>query len=360
MLIRLMLRAGKRTARLYYPASEDVQQSIKDHALKTSISSQSRYYNQLDRYKTRFSQTQFFANQQNIAQNTSAKNTEQQKAAMLANIDAHKDFFTPAQINSFKAGVDKNISDAVLEFQRQQVWDAALASATDVDGIVDWQKVLQFLNQPKNTKGVSPKEVDGLIENANTQYRVQTAVTDKPEYWKMLREITKNPQESQRQELIDLAEQGKLEETDRKYLEGKLDSKDDPLKTPRAQLYFNSLDTLFDKRETDDEQRLNYDIANEKLVQFFETTKTPTAKQAAEFYDNLISEEVSSIADKVFDFYKGYYQYISGYKAYKLWKERGEKEAMPEPATLADFEDTVRLLDEEDAKVYYEKWKNKW
>lgn len=36
-----------------------------------------------------------------------------------------------------------------------------------------------------------------------------------------------------------------------------------------------------------------------------------------------------------------------------------EKE-IPEPKTLTEFEDTVLLLDEEEAKAYYEKWKNKW
>ena len=33
---------------------------------------------------------------------------------------------------------------------------------------------------------------------------------------------------------------------------------------------------------------------------------------------------------------------------------------LPEPMSLTEFEDTVRELDEEEAKTYYEKWKDKW
>ncbi len=36
------------------------------------------------------------------------------------------------------------------------------------------------------------------------------------------------------------------------------------------------------------EERLNYDISNEKLIQFFKDNPKATAKQAAEFYDELI------------------------------------------------------------------------
>lgn len=38
----------------------------------------------------------------------------------------------------------------------------------------------------------------------------------------------------------------------------------------------------------------------------------------------------------------------------------GIKEELSGPGTLVEFEDNVRLLDEKEAKAYYEKWKDKW
>jgi len=37
-----------------------------------------------------------------------------------------------------------------------------------------------------------------------------------------------------------------------------------------------------------------------------------------------------------------------------------EEEGLPEPTTVKEFEDNVRLLDDEEARAYYEKWKDKW
>lgn len=311
--------------------TEDVQQSIKDHALKTELSSQSRYYNQLDRYKTRFSQNQFFVNQQQIAQNTSPDKIDQQKAAMLANIESYKDFFTPNQIESFKAAVDKNISAAALEFQRQELWETALASAIDIEGNVDWQTVLSFLNQPKNTKGVSPDEVDRLVENANTQYRIQTAVTDKPTYWDMLRKITKNPDEVTEDEIADKVGKGLTTNDYEKFMKIKED-KANPLKTPRAQIYMDLLADLY----TDEEiTPLEYDQKYTQLIEFMESK--PTAQQAAAFWEEQMNPVAAKLADKVFDFYREYYKYISGYKAYE--KLRGEpKEGEEDLTNMTDEE----------------------
>jgi len=221
-------------------------------------------------------------------------------------------------------------------------------------------EALTLINQIPRTAITEP-ERNGLIAQRERQEEIATATTDPMVRWRILREITDNPKMVTDDYLESNIKPDGISVTDAEQLRKIRDDKDNPLKTPRAQLYFNSLDALFDERETDAEDRVKYDIANEKLVQFFETTKTPTAKQAAEFYDELISEEVGGILDSVFDFYKGYYKYISGYKAYELWKERGRKGEMPEPETIDEFESIVNSIeDEEEAKAYYEKWKDKW
>lgn len=200
-------------------------------------------------------------------------------------------------------------------------------------------EALTLINQIPRT-AITETERNGLIRQRERQEEIATATTDPMVRWKILREITDNPKMVTDDYLESNIGPNKLSVNDAEQLRKIRDDEDNPLKTPRAQLYFNSLDKLFDERETDDEQRLKYDIANEKLVQFFETTKTPTAKQAAEFYDELISEETSDLIDKVFGFYKGYYKYLSGYKAYEILKKRVEKEGQTKkltPETASQF-----------------------
>lgn len=58
------------------------------------------------------------------------------------------------------------------------------------------------------------------------------------------------------------------------------------------------------------------------------------------------------------EFWKTYKRYWPAHRLYKyLTKE--EKE-LHEPMSLTEFEDNVSSMDEEEAKAYYEKWKDKW
>jgi len=95
--------------------NEDVAQSIELYAKGSQITSQANHFAELEKHKLKYAQTQFFINQQQITTHINPENIEQQKAAMLTNIESYKDFFTPAQINSFKQTVDNNLSEGLIE-----------------------------------------------------------------------------------------------------------------------------------------------------------------------------------------------------------------------------------------------------
>lgn len=156
--------------------NEDVKQSINAHALKTEVSSQSRYYNQLDRHKTRFAQTQFYENQQIIANGN--EDDEQKQAAMLANIEANNDFFTPAQVNAFKAGVGKEIAVA-----QHNAYLEAVAFTTRRLPLDD---ALKYINEIPRTK-ITEAERNGLLNQRNFE-----AAQQKLEYDQQLEKIEIN------------------------------------------------------------------------------------------------------------------------------------------------------------------------
>lgn len=81
---------------------------------------------------------------------------------------------TPAQ-------ADSDFNKAMSDWLKTSVWNAAIKQAT-IDDQVIWGQVLSYLNQPKNTKGLPGDAVDSLVENAQTQHRIQTAITDQPTY----------------------------------------------------------------------------------------------------------------------------------------------------------------------------------
>jgi len=140
----------------------EVSQAITDHALKTEISSQSKYYNELDFHKTRFAQAKFFENQNTIAQGINSGNAEQKKAAMLANIDANKDFFTPAQANSLKAGIENDINKIITENEHTAYLEA-VAVATRGLPLDD---ALKYINKIPRTK-ITEAERNGLLSQRN-------------------------------------------------------------------------------------------------------------------------------------------------------------------------------------------------
>lgn len=180
-------------------------------------------------------------------------------------------------------------------------------------------------------------------------------------YWPLLRRVTADPKGVTEQEIAKLVGKG-LTTKDYTELNRIREAKDEPLKTPRAQLYFNSLDALYDERETDAEQRVKYDIANEKLMQFFTDNPKATVKQAAEFYDELVSPAVLSLFDRFGKMLRPkestpFWRHFGTTEEAALAREKTKKE----PGSIKEFNDMVSSIeDEEEAKKYYEKWKDKW
>jgi len=77
-----------------------------------------------------------------------------------------------------KAGrIDK--SDAIrilaqtrLEANRRQLWNNA-TGAIRPDGEIDWSEAIKWFSKAENIKGIDPKVIDSLLEDAGTQFRWQ-------------------------------------------------------------------------------------------------------------------------------------------------------------------------------------------
>lgn len=163
--------------------------------------------------------------------------------------------------------------------------------------------------------------VKRLEAEAKRQKEIEFATHNPSVYWKLLRKVTADPKSVDEPELAAAVGPDSITTDDYKELNRIRESKDTPLKTPRAQLYFNSLDALYEDRDTDDEERMKWDVSNEKLVQFFNTNPNVTAKQAAEFYDDLISEDVEGILNRAFNLWLQSPFGILGRKALGVEKE---------------------------------------
>ena len=248
------------------------------------------------------------------------------------------------------------VEDNATIYQRQKV----INSAHEAAKLMPFKEAIGYLN---DLKGVTTPERNDLIARRKRQNEIETATRDSETYWKLLRRVMNDPKSVTEPEVAVAVKPNSITTDDYKEIMGIKDAVDDPLKTPRAQLYFNSLNALFAERETDAEERLNYDIANEKLMQFFKDNPKVSAKQAAEFYDELISPEVEGILDRVWNVFR----FVSplgatveaGLKVKELLKAK--EGGLSEPKTLEEFNITVSgIEDEEEAKAYYEKWKYKW
>jgi len=154
-------------------------------------------------------------------------------------------------------------------------------------------------------------------------------------YWKLLRQVTADPESITENEIADRVFKD-IAPKDYKELVGIWESKDSPLKTPRAKAYFERLDELYSGREMPGEegaeQMLKWDIANEKLVQFFKDNPKANANQVAEFYADIAGEEVNDILGKVWDFYIEEFKHAglpAAYRAYEMLtgKKKPEKKA---------------------------------
>jgi len=116
---------------------------------------------------------------------------------------------------------------------------------------------------------------------------------------------------------------------------------------------------------------LNYlDLTNE-FEEYLTTNPDATDEQINDKVDTLTKPYIE---EKTKGFLEWFGRLLRPKETTPFWRHLGttEEEALArkktkagvieenEPKTLSEFEETVGLLDEEEAKVYYEKWKNKW
>lgn len=248
-----------------------------------------------------------------------------------------------------------NLDADMAVYQKQAFLEQVTVDAREMN-IID---ALSAINQIPRT-AITETERNGLIAQRKRQEEIATATTNRQVRWEVLRQVTKNPQSVTDEYLESLVGPDSLTWDDAEEFKKIRDDADEPLKSPRAQLYFNRLDALYVERDIDSDegrkQALEWDISNEKLTQFFEDNPKATAKQAAEFYNELVEAEVESWWERGWE----WSETSPWGSMYWYRKISPKKEKLLEPKTLVEFEDTVRLLDEEDAKAYYEKWKDKW
>jgi len=153
-----------------------------------------------------------------------------------------------------------------------------------------WQKAspmpikesLQFLN---NAPNLTSAQRNDLIARRKRQEEIATATTDPEVYWPLLRRVTADPKGITEQEIGDTVGKG-ITTDDYKELVKIQESKVDPLKTPRAQIYLKHLDDLYKNKNI--ETVSDYDSKMEQLIQFFKANPNATSKQTAEFYDNML------------------------------------------------------------------------
>lgn len=128
-----------------------------------------------------------------------------------------------------------------------------------------------------------------------------------------------------------------------------------PLTTNRAKIYFGLLETLY---KDGDIEPVEFDRMHTALRNFFEKTPEPTAKEATEFYEELIKDKARTIVERILN----PIGWKTGTVASRIygWIRGGRKGELSEPATVEEFEETVGILDEAEARKYYDKWKYKW
>ena len=203
--------------------------------------------------------------------------------------------------------------------------------------------------------GSSLDEAEQWTWNERAKARLKGIPTDPKVRWDTLRKLTKDPKSVTDEYLESMIDKG-LTWEDAEEFKKIRDAETDPMKSPRAQLYFNRLDSLYTNRDEDEEEAYEWDIANEKLMAYFKANPDTTAQQTQEFYNELTDEKKRGLLDRIVN----PIGWKSGTVASLIleWARGGKKGELPKPKTQKEFEDTVRMLDEEDAKKYYDKWKS--
>ena len=211
-------------------------------------------------------------------------NPEEARKSLEKLVNAYSGYLTPSQKQSRLANIDKSVAMFEKLVQLDELHERAK--------VMPYQEAIMMLN---DVKGVTSAERNDLIARRKRQDEIENSTESEGNsvYWNMLRKVTRDPDSVTEAMLDELVMPGGITVKQWKELNDILEDEDDPLKSPRAQLYFQSLDELYDKRLTDDEQRMNYDIANEKLMNAFRQKPDMSATEAAQVYNDILQPEIS-------------------------------------------------------------------
>lgn len=282
----------RKAASLAHGQTIGVQQEFKVYTDSNKVNAKARYANKRVPFERAWAlsqiQTQWASRLKNNAGDPEA--TEQE---LIQLIDSFSPYLTPAQTVSLKSDVSKSV-----DLYTQQV---------QLDGLHETAKAMEFdqaIGMLNDVKGLTSAERNDLIARRKRQNEIETAseAEGNSVYWDLLRRVTNDPDSVLEPELAKNVKPGGITVAQYEKLMGKKDDVDDPLKTPRAQLYFNALDALFPARDDkgEDEDRLTYDIYNQRLEQFFAANPKATPQQASDFYSELVNPEITTWIDRIF------------------------------------------------------------
>lgn len=215
---------------------------------------------------------------------SAARNGDMDTANKFIDMMDKHELITPTQATRRKK--------ALAEFSKQSMGDDLYETAKDVPYPVN----VEFVNA---MPGVDKTIRNDVIARLKRDNEILTATTNPKVYWDTLRKITKDPRSVTDEMLGDLVGPNSLTLEDSRQLRNQRDRDDDPLKTPRAQLYFNRLDALYPDRDIDEGEAYSWDIANEKMTQFFESTKNPTAAQARDVFNEITADKRRGFLDRL-------------------------------------------------------------
>lgn len=217
-------------------------------------------------------------------------------------------------------------------------WDKWIAagqkqgSQARIDIVYEAAKVMPYaeaITYINDFKGITESERNAIITRRKRQNEIETATTNRKVRWDTLRKLNEDPQSVTDEYLEGLVKPDSLTWDDAEEFKKIRDTKNHPLTSPRAQIYFGELDRLYKAGKL---TTLEYDVKNEKLTEFFEANPDATAKQVSEFFEELTKEEKEGF---VWDMLTG---------AYKFFRKGGlpgilyrkYKEGEEEPITRTD------------------------
>lgn len=209
----------------------------------------------------------------------------------LATYNQHAQYFPPKTLQALK---DK-AGGMAIEYQKQ----ALLETIAEAARTTPYKDALYYINVIPKTD-ITETERSSLIAQRKRQEEIATATTNPKVRWDTLRKLQKDPRTVTDDYLEGLVGKG-LTWEDAEEFKKIRDTETDPIKMPRAQLYFNRLDALFDKRDTDADEAYEWDIANQELTDYFKRRPEATAREAKEAYEDITDEKKQGFIKELLD-----------------------------------------------------------